>query len=130
MQAPNAPHVLLVEDNIVALHFIETISTQAGLKFTSAMNGKQALELATSHTFDLIITDIGLPELSGYELTQAIRHWEKIYAKKPVPIIGLTARLEARNECLQSGMNHMLCKPIDLKNLKDLVRQFCNFYML
>lgn len=120
----NTPHVLLVEDNIVALHFIETIATQAGLKFTSAMDGNQALELVKSCTFDLIITDIGLPNLSGYDLTLAIRQWEKDTAKNPVPIIGLTAREEAKTECLQSGMNNMLCKPINLKNIEELIRQF------
>lgn len=122
--ASNAPHVLLVEDNIVALHFIETITTQAGLRFTSAMDGKHALELAKSHTFDLIITDIELPSMSGYELALAIRQWEKNTVKNPVPIIGLTARREEKNECLQSGMNQLLYKPIDLKSLEELIKQF------
>ncbi len=118
------PHVLLVEDNIVALHFIETIANQAGLRFTSSMDGKHALELAKSLSFDIIITDIELPSMTGYELTLAIRQWEKDNLKNPVPIIGLTARQDAKNECLQSGMHDMLSKPIDLKTLEKLIKQY------
>lgn len=120
------PHVLLIEDNVVALHFIETITKQAGLTYTSATSGERALELAKSTHFDFIITDIGLPGISGYEFTYAYRHWEKECAKNPIPIIGLTAHAlrEAKKECLQSGMNTMLSKPISLETIQALVTQF------
>ena len=119
------PHVLLVEDNIIALLLIETLVTQAGLKFTSAIDGESALILAKSINFDFIITDIGLPGISGYELTYAIRQWEKDTNKDPVPIIGITAHAlsEVKNECLQSGMQNMLSKPIDLKTIQELIKQ-------
>lgn len=122
--SPNPLHVLLVEDNAVALHIIETLATQAGLRFTSAKNGEHALDLVKSQVFDLIITDIGLPGISGYELTQAIRQWEKDSFKNPTPIVGLTALWEAKEECLRSGMNHMISKPINLKILKELMHQY------
>ena len=120
------PHVLLVEDNVVALRLIETIVTQAGLKFTSALDGERALELAKTNVFDLIITDIGLPGISGYDLTYAIRQWEKSSHKKSTPIIGLTAYAlcEIKDECLQSGINTMISKPIDLKTIQQLVKQY------
>lgn len=122
----DAPLILLVEDNIVALHLIESLTTQAGLRFISAIDGERALELATTVKFDLIITDVGLPGISGYELSYAIRQWEKDTHRYPMPIIGLTAhsKNEAKKECLQAGMNRMLSKPIDLKTIEELVETF------
>ena len=118
--------MLLVEDNAIALHLIETIATLAGLRFTSAQDGESALALAKSQAFDLIITDIGLPGISGYELTHAIRQWEIACMQKPVPIIGLTALAlcDAKQESLDSGMNALLCKPINLKTLQTLLNQY------
>ncbi len=120
------PNVLLVEDNTIALHLIETIIKHAGLKFRSALDGETALELAKTNTFDLIITDIGLPGISGYELTHAIRQWEMATTKKPIPIIGLTALdpAEAKQTCLDFGMNAMLCKPFNLEKLQTLLNQY------
>ena len=121
-----APTILLVEDNIVALRLIEVMTTQSGVKFISAVDGEQALELAKTHNFDLIITDVGLPGISGYELTSAIRAWEKQSNLSPVPIVGLTAHAlhDAEKECLQSGMNTVMCKPINLKKIKEIVHQY------
>lgn len=120
------PNVLLVEDNVVALRLIETMVTQAGLKFTSAIDGEHALELAKKNVFDLIITDIGLPGISGYDLSSAIRQWEKNTYKKSIPIIGLTAYAlcEIKDQCLQSGINMMISKPIDLKTIQQLAKQY------
>lgn len=122
--ARQTPHVLLVEDNRVALHFIEVIASQAGLQFTSTRNGEDALELAQNHAFDLIITDIDLPGISGYELTRAIRRWECENSKKPLPVFGLTARENTKDEYLQSGMNALLFKPITLKIFEELIKQY------
>jgi two-component system, OmpR family, aerobic respiration control sensor histidine kinase ArcB len=124
----NSLFLLLVEDNAIALHMLETISTQVGCRFITAVNGEQAVNLATSVPFDLIVTDIGLPGISGYELTKQIRAWENVNQKLPVPIIGLTAhaQAEAKNECLQSGMNDVLVKPINLQAMQALVKRFAH----
>lgn len=125
-QPKDTLHVLLVEDNAIALHFIETIVTQASLEFTSATDGEQALALVKSQPFDFIITDIGLPGICGYELTAAIRQWEKTTHKNPIPIIGLTARTlgEDTIEGIEAGMNSLLSKPISLRVINELINQF------
>lgn len=122
----NTLHVLLVEDNKLALHFIQSIAQQAGLSYTSALDGESALQLAQTETFDLVITDIGLPGISGYELANTIRHWEKIQGKTPVPIIGLTALdlEEAKPKCHESGMNTVLKKPIQLETIHEIIAQY------
>ncbi|MBA2652454.1 MAG: response regulator [Tatlockia sp.] len=122
----NAPLLLLVEDNIIALRLVETIVKQAGCRYISASNGENALELAKTIPFELIITDIGLPGISGTELTAAIREWEREQNKKQIPIFGLTAHTlhESETCCLQAGMNRVLSKPIYLDEMQELVFQF------
>lgn len=122
----HAPLLLLVEDNSIALKILESMVSKAGYRSKSVMNGGDALSLATSTSFDLMITDVGLPDISGTELTRRIREWEKEHSKSPLPIIGLTghAREIAREECLASGMNDVFTKPADLSLIENLVRQF------
>lgn len=120
------PIILLIEDNYVALKVLESIVKLVGLKFVSANDGESALEIATSQNFKLIITDIGLPGISGNEFTLRIRDWEKQHGKRPVPIIGLTAhaRSQIRDECLQAGMNDTYSKPMDVGTLKEIINRF------
>ena len=111
---------------MVALHLIETIATQSGLQFTSTTNGEDALELIKTTPFDFVITDIGLPGISGYEFTKAVREWETEQQKTPMPIIGLTAHVlhETKMVGLQSGINLMLSKPIRLTMLQEIIEHF------
>lgn len=120
------PIVLLVEDNYVALKVLESITKLVNMRFVSANDGESALEIATRQHFNLIITDIGLPGISGKELTSKIRAWEKIQNRQPVPIIGLTAhvRAQVREKCIESGMNDAYSKPIDLKTMNEIIKRF------
>lgn len=124
--SPDSPLFLLVEDNIIALRLIEVMVTQAGCRFISVTTGEQAFELIQVKNFDLVITDLGLPGMSGTQLTQSIRQWESTANKKHVPIIGLTAHAldKAINECFQAGMNKVIEKPIHLKEMLEIVHQF------
>ena len=120
------PHLLLVEDNDVALKILESIVANAGCHFTSASDGESALELAKSIKFDLILTDIGLPGISGTELAAQIRIFEKIMNKSPVPIVGLTGHLQetAKPECMDCGMNDVFTKPINRSTMQMIIKTF------
>lgn len=120
----HAPLVLLVEDNIITLNLVEIIVTQAKCRFMSATNGEQALELAKTIHFELIITDIGLPGISGTELAALIREWEKSLNKEAVPIIGLTAHTLPESQAVELHMNKVLSKPIYLDEMRSLIFQF------
>lgn len=108
------PHLLLVEDNAIALKIIEIMIREAGYTFSSAEDGEKALALVKSTNFDLIITDLGLPGLTGFELSQHIRNWETNQNTHPIPILGLTGHAQelVRQECLKHGMNEVYTKPI------------------
>ena len=118
----HAPNLLLIEDNLIALRVLESIVIQSDCRFTSVMDGESALELAHNNTFDLIITDLGLPGISGIELTQKIRAFETSFSQKLTPIIGLTAHAQGkvRDECLASGMNDVFSKPMNLDTLSSI----------
>lgn len=117
------PCCLLVEDNLTALMVLESIVTKAGCIYLSATNGEDAFNLIKVHHFDLILTDIGLPGISGTEFSSLVREWEKEHNKTPQPIIGLTghARDAAYTECITSGMNDVYTKPANLDLIKTLI---------
>jgi PAS domain S-box-containing protein len=120
------PLLLLVEDNAIALRMVESVAKQANCHYVSAYSGEEALALIPSHQFDLILADIGLPGISGSELTLAIRAYEQKEKKTPIPIIGLTAHAidAVKKECIAVGMSKVLIKPIKLTTLKNLICEF------
>jgi two-component system, OmpR family, aerobic respiration control sensor histidine kinase ArcB len=122
----NTSLVLLVEDNVIALRMVELLVTQLGFNFISVVNGEEALDLLQHKRFDLIITDIGLPGISGYELTRIIRQREICENKPEVPIIGLTAHTQAKakEESLKAGMNYVFVKPVNAQKIKAVVSQY------
>lgn len=120
------PLILLVEDNYVALKILENMAKLAKLNFISSSDGESALEIAITQPIHLIITDIGLPGISGNELTREVRLWERSHGRYGVPIIGLTAHADAqlKEECLRAGMNDIYTKPIDLTTLQMVADKY------
>jgi CheY-like chemotaxis protein len=105
--------VLVVEDNAVNRKLAQRILEKRGFQVTLAVDGKQALLAAETDTFDLILMDIQMPEMDGFEATAAIRKREQL-AQKHTPIIALTAHAmkEDRERCLSAGMDAYVTKPI------------------
>ena len=122
----NSPHLLLVEDNQIALISLQATVKQTGCKIQSAMDGEEAFKIVTSEQFDLIITDIGLPGMSGLELSQRIREWETMNGRKPVPIIALTghAKKKITREDSQSCINQIVEKPMRPDTLQAILNEF------
>ncbi len=119
--------LLLIEDNPIVLAILESMVQNAGFHYVSCMDGEAALETAKNNTFDLIITDIGLPGISGNDFAKELRDWEKAHKKQLVPIIALTAHAQSdaiNAECLQSGINSVLTKPITLETLCAIINQY------
>jgi signal transduction histidine kinase/CheY-like chemotaxis protein len=129
--APASVHVLLAEDNLinqkVATRFIET---KFGYKVTVANNGLEAIQAVErchiqGKPFDLILMDVQMPEMGGFEATSKIREYEHklgIYT----PIIALTAHAISgyREKCLEGGMDEYVSKPIKLEALRRVFEMF------
>lgn len=111
-------HILLVEDNVIALKTLELLLAQKGYKTSSVMSAEAALKHLIDKPVDVIITDVGLPGMSGTELAKAIH-----IKKGAVPIIGLTghAKETAFDECQSSGMYEVLTKPVEIDLLSSVI---------
>ncbi len=122
---PGAPHVLIIEDNLMLRLCIVKLVKKAKLNVTDVDDGLPALELAKTQHFDLILSDVGLLQMSGIEFTQKLRAFEKENNLSPVPIIGVTAHAaDGRGECLNAGMNAVTQKPFLKETLMEILKQF------
>jgi two-component system, OmpR family, aerobic respiration control sensor histidine kinase ArcB len=120
---PNLYQVLLVEDNAPALYVLNMMMKPFDAQISTAIDAEDALDLVKSHSFDLIITDLGLPGQSGDEMTLLIRALEHEHHLKPATIIGLTGHAlgEITKQCLDAGMNEVYRKPMRPEVLKNLM---------
>jgi two-component system aerobic respiration control sensor histidine kinase ArcB len=120
-----AHHILIVEDNTIAQTVAKSILKQMDCSSDLAENGKKALDLLKTNTYDLILMDIGLPDVDGYEVTRHIR-LQELTKKTHVPIIALTAHAgdENKKRCIDAGMNAVLTKPLTAKSCADIVDAF------
>ena len=117
-------NILLVEDDYVSQLVIKQICKMKNWNIAVASNGKEALEILENNKFDLILMDIQMPEISGYDLAKIIREKEKL-TEKHIPIIATTAyAMETDKEhALNVGMDHYISKPIDLTKLQEIINQ-------
>ncbi len=113
-------NILLAEDNTVNQKIATKILEKFGWTVTPVLNGQEVLNLLNTKTFDVILMDDQMPQLSGIDTTQVIRREEK-QTGMHVPIIAMTANAMAgdRERYLQSGMDGYVSKPIDRQALYD-----------
>jgi CheY-like chemotaxis protein/HPt (histidine-containing phosphotransfer) domain-containing protein len=106
-------NILLAEDNLVNQKITTRMLEKLGHAVTVANNGREALDAIGAQAFDLILMDIQMPEMSGFEATEAIRRQERASGKH-LPIIALTAHAMDgdRERCLESGMDGYVSKPV------------------
>lgn len=115
-------NILLVEDNDINQEIAKSLLSKIGAKVTCIDNGKGALTLLAEQEFDLVLLDIQMPDMDGYQVAKAIRgnvRFEKI------PIIAITAHAmpEDRKASLLAGMNDHLSKPILPTQLMQTIAQ-------
>jgi CheY-like chemotaxis protein len=108
--------ILLVEDNEMNRDMLSRRLQRKGYEVTMAVDGRQGIEVARSGGFDLILMDMSLPEVDGWEATRQLR---AVPETKDVPIIGLTAHAMAgdREKALEAGCNDYDTKPVELPRL-------------
>jgi CheY-like chemotaxis protein len=120
---PENISILLVEDNPVNQMVAQKLLTKVGYKVTSVNNGLEAVNTLRERDFDLILMDVQMPEMDGYEATAAIRDGEH---HPGIPIIGLTANAMKgdREKCINAGMDDYLSKPMRPEKLYELIRKW------
>jgi two-component system, sensor histidine kinase and response regulator len=115
--------VLLAEDNILNQEVATAILRSAGMTVDIANNGKEAVAAVANKLYDIVLMDIQMPLMGGYEATKLIRTNARY---KDLPIIAMTANAMqgAREECLAAGMNDYISKPIDPDALFLVIRKW------
>jgi CheY-like chemotaxis protein/HPt (histidine-containing phosphotransfer) domain-containing protein len=110
--------ILVAEDNEFNAQLLEQLLGRRGHRVRLANNGREALVRAGEGDLDLILLDVHMPELDGFQIAQAVRARERITGGR-LPIIALTARSrqEDRERCLAAGMDDFLAKPIQAADL-------------
>ena len=116
--------ILLAEDNVINQQVVVGFLTRRGHHVTVTNNGREALEAIARDTFDLVLMDIQMPEMSGFEATAAIRLRERETGGH-LRIIAMTAHTMSgdRERCLAAGMDGYLPKPIDRDTFIAVVEQ-------
>ncbi|MBC8283010.1 MAG: response regulator [Nitrospinae bacterium] len=123
--APNKNiKILYIEDNCANLELVKDIfSEYPHIQFLSAPNGKVGIEQAQTHQPDLILMDINMPEMDGYE---ALKHLKKHLQTKEIPVIALSANAMQKDmdQAMEAGFNLYITKPINISKFKNTVAKY------
>lgn len=116
---------LIVEDVVINQMIAREFFTQAGLAVSVANNGIEAVEMAMNNHYELILMDIQMPEMDGYEATRLIRRMSEY---KDTPIIAMTANAmnTDKDQSIKSGMDGHISKPLDTDNVIAVIEDIIN----
>ncbi|SFU41695.1 two-component system, NarL family, capsular synthesis sensor histidine kinase RcsC [Xenorhabdus koppenhoeferi] len=119
----NTVKVLVIDDHPINRHLLTDQLNSIGFNTSMANDGIDAIEYLKNNSTDIILTDVNMPNMDGYELTQYLR--DKGYTK---PIIGITANAlaEEKQRCTNVGMDNCLSKPVSLAILKNVLIEYIN----
>lgn len=114
------PRILIVEDNEMNLDMLSRRLSRQGFQISAAIDGAQAVALAASAAPDLILMDMSLPVMDGWEATRVLK---ADAATRAIPVIALTAHAMSgdRERAMAAGCNDFDTKPVDLARLMDKI---------
>jgi two-component system, sensor histidine kinase len=116
-------HVLVAEDNPINQRIVQQLLRKRKLSVTLADDGRQAVDAFQAGRFDLVLMDVQMPEMNGFEAVAAIRALEQAQGRPHTPIVAVTAHAMVgdREKCLEAGMDAYLSKPLRRQLLFELV---------
>jgi CheY-like chemotaxis protein len=120
--APRRRWALVVDDVSDVTDMLSVLMTHAGYEVATASSAPDAIALAKENHFDIVISDIGMPEMNGYELAEALR---SLPDYQTVPMVAVTgySMFDDRSRSLNAGFNEHVTKPIDPRAFLNLIEQ-------
>lgn len=118
----NRPRALVIDDAPDVTEMIAILLQYAGYEVVMVYSGAQALDAARADRFDVVVSDIGMPGMDGYELAEAVRALPDYQATPMIAVTGFTM-YEDRDRALRCGFNAFLTKPINPRDLLNLVER-------
>jgi two-component system cell cycle response regulator DivK len=118
-----APKILYIEDDLHNRVLVRRVLEAAGFAIVEAENGPVGLQLAQEQTPDLILIDINLPKMDGYEVTRRLKELKSLAR---IPIVAMTANVMKgdREKTLDAGCDGYIQKPIDVDLLPEQINRF------
>ena len=126
-KATRSLRVLVAEDNQINQKLAKRMLERMGHQVTTVANGLLAVESFKSQPFDLVLMDVQMPEMSGMEATVAIRNWEGTGPRVPIFALTASAMASDREDCLRSGMDAYIAKPILVDELFDAIESHSSY---
>lgn len=118
--------ILIAEDNAMNQKYISNLLNKWGLSYVIANDGKKALELAMEELFDIILMDIQMPVMDGYEAALNIRNTDNINRDTPILALTASAMADQKNKALAVGMSGFISKPFTPNHLLNTIQEFLN----
>ena len=125
MPTPSRPmKILVAEDNPINQKFVQVALKKAGHVITSVTDGRQAVDAINRESFDLVLMDVQMPEMDGFEATSRIRQYQK-ESGVHIPIVAMTANAMKgdREKCIEAGMDDYLSKPVKVRELLEVLEK-------
>jgi CheY-like chemotaxis protein len=118
----DALRILVVDDNDTNRLVFRLLMEPRGHEIVEAHSGQMALDTLSTEDIDLVFLDLNMPQMDGFETAQRYRNSTRHL--RPIPIIALTAQAtqENRNRCLETGMNGLIAKPLNLTSVDSVVK--------
>jgi signal transduction histidine kinase/DNA-binding response OmpR family regulator len=115
-------HVLVAEDNIINQRHVLSVLESEGFSAVAVANGREVLEALDRESFDLVLMDVHMPDMDGFEATSRIRARER-FSGKHIPIVAVTdhAMSGDHDKCLAAGMDSYISRPIRKAQLADTI---------
>ena len=122
VEIPPGVRALLVEDNAVNRKVAVRLLAQKGIEVTQAENGRIGVEKWSEGTFDIVLMDVQMPEMDGFQATAEIRRLEALQGRR-TPIVAMTAHAMSgdRERCLAAGMDDYVTKPVRAESLYEVI---------
>ncbi len=115
--------ILIVEDNLLNRKLVEAILKPLGYRLLTAVNGEEGIEVATRERPDLILMDLQMPKVSGYDATEVLKSQPET---AHITIVALTAHAmeDERERAMAAGCDGYITKPVDTRTFPGQVRQY------